>query len=87
MKTKDNPMQSAHSALRCSAKSKRTGKPCGSPAVNGWSVCRMHGARGGAPSGEPNGNYRHGGNTKEALALMAEIQALMRSCRETIDAR
>jgi hypothetical protein len=47
----------------------------------------MHGARGGAPSGEPNGNYRHGGNTKEALALMAEIQALMRSCRETIDAR
>jgi hypothetical protein len=26
-------------------------------------VCRMHGARGGAPVGERNGNYRHGAGT------------------------
>lgn len=85
LKTKDNPMQSAHSALRCSAKSKRTGKPCGSPAVNGWSVCRMHGARGGAPLGTSNGNYRHGCSTKKTIAVIAKMRALMRSCLETID--
>ena len=35
---------------RCSARSKRTGEPCRNPAVLGWSVCRMHGARGGRPA-------------------------------------
>ena len=53
-------MQSAHDAPRCTAKSKRTGKRCRAPAVRGCRVCRMHGARGGAPTGEQNGNYRHG---------------------------
>jgi hypothetical protein len=50
-----NPMQSAHDAPRCKAKSKRTGKPCRAPAVRGCRVCRMHGARGGAPEGKRNG--------------------------------
>ena len=40
-----------------------------SPAVKGWKVCRMHGARGGAPEGEKNGNYKHGARTKEMIAL------------------
>ena len=35
---------------RCSARSKRTGEPCRNPAVLGWNVCRMHGARGGRPA-------------------------------------
>jgi hypothetical protein len=43
---------------RCSATSKLTKKPCQAPAVNGWTVCRFHGARGGAPKGERNGAYR-----------------------------
>jgi hypothetical protein len=47
-----NPMQSAHDAPRCKAKSKRTGKPCRAPAVRGCRVCRMHGAGGGAPEGK-----------------------------------
>ena len=42
----DNPMQSAHDAPRCKAKSKRSGKLCRAPAVRGYRVCRMHGARG-----------------------------------------
>lgn len=29
--------------MQCSAKSKRTGKPCGSHAIRGTTVCRMHG--------------------------------------------
>src|SRR5262249_22621371 len=32
-----------------------------SASVKGWRVCRMHGAHGGAPAGERNGNYRRGG--------------------------
>jgi hypothetical protein len=42
---------------RCSATSKRTRKRCMAPAVNGWTVCRFHGARGGGPKGERNGMY------------------------------
>ena len=66
--TSNKPMQLAM-APRCLAKT-RSGKACQSPAVNGKKRCRMHGgAKGsGAPSGPANGNYRHGGQTKEALA-------------------
>ena len=59
---------------------------CKSSAVTGFRVCRMHGARGGAPEGKRNGNYRHGGSTKKALVAMAEIRLLTRICRETLDA-
>lgn len=34
-------------AQRCSARSKRSGKPCNNPAILGATVCRMHG--GSAP--------------------------------------
>lgn len=39
--------QPGHFGARCSAHSKRTGKPCKSPAIQGGAVCRMHG--GSAP--------------------------------------
>ena len=71
-----NPMQSAHDAPRCKAKSKRTGKPRGAPAVGGYRVCRMHGARGGAPTGVHNGNYRHGTRTKEAIQAVRLVNLL-----------
>jgi hypothetical protein len=71
-----NPMQKAHAAPRCHAKSRRTGKPCRAPAVRGWKVCRMHGARGGAPEGKRNGNYRHGERSKETMALWKLIKSL-----------
>ena len=71
-----NPTQKAHAAPRCHAKSKRTGKPCRAPAVRGWKVCRMHGARGGAPEGKRNGNYRHGVRCKETIALWKLIKSL-----------
>ena len=63
----DKPMNKAYAAARCTAKSKRSGQRCRAPAVKGWRVCRMHGARGGAAEGERNGNYRHGVRTKEAI--------------------
>jgi hypothetical protein len=74
-----NPMQNirkAHAAPRCWAKSKRSGQRCKAPAVRGWRVCRMHGARGGAPEGERNGNYRHGARSKENTALWKLIKAM-----------
>ena len=38
----------------------------------------MHGARGGAPMGKRNGNYRHGGATNEGRRIMARINYLGR---------
>jgi hypothetical protein len=68
-------------AKRCQARSKRTGKPCQSPAVRGWNVCRMHGAGGGAPKGKRNGNYRHGDRTAEAVVTRRVIGDLLRQSR------
>ena len=65
---------------RCSATSKRTRRLCMAPAVNGWAVCRFHGARGGGPKGKRNGMYRHGLFTNEAIADRRMIRELLRDC-------
>jgi hypothetical protein len=70
-----------HLSPRCSAKSKRTGEPCKAPAVTGWTVCRCHGAGGGAPKGARNGNYRHGRFTCEAMAERRVLADLIRQMR------
>jgi uncharacterized protein YjcR len=74
-----------HQASRCRAKSKRSGLQCRSPAVGGHSVCRMHGAGGGAPKGNRNA-LKHGECSAETLALKREIHALARMARETMAA-
>ena len=90
MKTAINPMQLErlraqaalmHQAPRCSARSKRSGQPCRAPAVKGWRVCRVHGARGGAPKGKRNGNWRHGGCTNEIVELRRAVSELLREAR------
>lgn len=70
---------------RCTATSKRTRQPCQAPAVTGWTVCRFHGARGGAPSGKRNGMYRHGEHTNEALALRRRLSKLQREGRALLN--
>lgn len=85
MKLEINPMQSAHKARRCSAHSKRTGEPCGSPAVTGWRVCRMHGARGGAPSGKGNGRYKSGEHTRDAMAAQLRTRHLIAECNKFLN--
>jgi hypothetical protein len=80
MKSDVNPM---HSAPRCSAKSKRSGQPCKSPAVRGWKVCRMHGAGGGAGSGKVHPNWKHGQASAMARAERKALAALMREFRQT----
>jgi uncharacterized protein YjcR len=70
-------------ASRCHAKSKRSGLQCRAPAVQGSSVCRMHGAGGGAPKGNRNA-LKHGDFAAETLALKKEIAALARMARATM---
>ena len=76
-----NPFDRMNQAPRCSATSKRSGLPCRSPAVKGWKVCRFHGARSGAPSGEANGAYRTGLHTKEAIERRRSLSRLLREAR------
>jgi hypothetical protein len=70
-----------HSGQVCPTK--RSGKQCQSPAVRGYSVCRMHGAGGGAPRGNRNA-LKHRAHTAEARALNREIQALARMAQATM---
>lgn len=84
MKADANPMHSAHLAPRCTAHSKRTGQPCKAPAVRGWTVCRMHGARGGAPPGPVHPSYRHGGRTREIETLWHLARRLRKDALEGI---
>src|SRR5215831_246317 len=70
-------------ARRCGART-RSGKPCLSPVVRGKKRCRMHGgAKGsGAPSGERNGNYRHGRFTAEAIRERRILREWIRAARK-----
>jgi hypothetical protein len=73
MKKPINPMQLAP---RCGAKSKRSGLKCQSPAVKGKRVCRMHGAKAGAPAGIANGNWRHGAREQAFEKLISDTRAV-----------
>ncbi len=80
MKSDANPMQSAHAAPRCTAHSKRTGFLCKNPAVRGWRVCRMHGARGGHKELSENPAYIHGNRSRKNIIkrrLFSEMLALL----------
>lgn len=69
---------------RCHARSKRTGQQCQAPAVTGWKVCRYHGAGGGAPKGERNGNFKTGNYTLEARAERCATAALLKQAKELL---
>jgi hypothetical protein len=71
---------------RCSATSKRTRKRCMAPAVKGWTVCRFHGARGGAPKGRRNGMYRHGFFTQDAMTKRRLLKEFLRDCERSASA-
>ena len=84
MESDGNPMHPTfrlNAAPRCSAKAKCTGKRCKAPAVNGWAVCRMHGAGGGAPQGPRNGMWRHGWRSNEVADIRRLGAELAREAR------
>ena len=80
-KERVNPLDLANAAPRCSAKSKRSGMQCKCPAVRNRPVCRMHGARAGAPKGKANGRYRHGKFTCEAINQRKAVALLLAMAR------
>jgi hypothetical protein len=69
------------SARQCGART-RSGKPCRSPATK-KGRCRLHGGASGngGPSGERNGQYRHGERTKTAIADRQKFSALLKMLR------
>ena len=69
---------------RCEAKT-RSGAPCQriGNARNGR--CILHGGRAGAPSGQRNGAWRHGGATNEAKAQRKAVRALLREARKMLE--
>jgi hypothetical protein len=48
----------------------------GGAGVQMTTVYHFHGARGGAPEGKRNGNYRHGARTKATIELWRSIGSL-----------
>lgn len=73
-----------NAAPRCTATAKHSRQRCKGPAVKGWTVCRCHGARGGAPKGERNGRWTGGQWSGETLAMRREFRELVKACRETL---
>lgn len=65
-------------AKQCTATSKGTGERCKSPAVTGYSVCRMHGAGSphqGRPGGRPVAHARYSRLQHERLGeMLAELE-------------
>lgn len=86
MEINANPMHKAHSAPRCHAKAKSTGKRCQAPARQGWKVCRMHGAGGGAPTGPGNGAWLHGDRSGAVEQNRRTMLALVKLARDSISA-
>src|ERR1700722_5844767 len=85
-KMENNPTHwPMHLASRCHARSKRSGLQCRAPAVQGSSVCRMHGAGGGAPKGNKNA-LKHGDFTAEATETPRAIASLTQQARELVEA-
>lgn len=82
MKDDGSPLHAANSAPRRTAKSKRSGQPCKNPAVRGWSVCRMHGARGGHGPGKANPAYKHGMRSRDFVETRKAINDLVRASKE-----
>ena len=79
------PVDRLRGAPRCAAKAKSTARRCQGPAVKGWRVCRLHGARGGAPRGVDHPNYRHGQRTHEKADARREINELIKAVKELCD--
>lgn len=78
----DYPM---HRSPRCTAHSKRTGDPCRNPAVRGWRVCRMHGARSGSKAGPDANAFRHGMRTAKVASERRAMNELLRLCRQNTE--
>ena len=77
-----NPMQKAHDAPRCGAKTRR-GTPCQSPMVHGRKRCRMHGGAYGSGAPKDNKNaWKHGLRSKEYREEKRRGREIIRQLRD-----
>jgi hypothetical protein len=53
---------------RCNAIARSTGQRCLNPTIGGCKTCRYHGGRKNILKGSAHPNYKHGMDTKEAIA-------------------
>ena len=76
-KRNQQPVQ-FQTARQCGARTK-SGKPCRSPETK-KGRCRLQGGASGSggPTGERNGQYRHGERTKIAIAEQQTFSALLK---------
>jgi hypothetical protein len=80
---KVNPIDLAHAALRCGAKTRR-GMPCMAPAIHGKKRCRMHGGNSpGPPKGSQNA-LKHGRYTTAAIMGRRQMREVFRRIRALI---
>jgi glucans biosynthesis protein len=81
---KNRKSEKSQTARQCGARTK-SGTLCRSPATE-KGRCRLHGgARGsGGPSGERNGQYRHGERTKTAIAERRRFSVLLTILRARV---
>ncbi|WP_406854380.1 HGGxSTG domain-containing protein [Alsobacter sp. KACC 23698] len=79
MERPTNEPASLRSAPRCGART-RAGEPCRKPAIKGKKRCRLHGGApgSGGPTGDRNGAYRHGQETRTAVEGRRAVSALLR---------
>ena len=68
---------------RCGART-RSGAPCKRIGNSRNGRCKLHGGRAGAPAGKRNGNWRHGGESKEAIVTRRQIQAVLRQAADLL---
>ncbi len=73
-----DPVQRLLDAPRCTATAKSTRQRCRNPSKQGWTVCRLHGAGGGAPRGKAHPNYKHGLRSKAFTEQRKQINKLIR---------
>ena len=69
---------------RCKAKSKRSGIQCKNYALKNYTVCRMHGARGGPKTKEgynicKNAPQKHGLYSREALEELRQLRKILKN--------
>ena len=69
--------------MHCGAKT-RSGTPCKSMGMKN-ARCRMHGGTSpGAPTGQRNGNYKHGYWTKAEIDLRREMSEFVREMKKAL---
>lgn len=78
------PSVEIYGATRCSAKSKRTKKPCKNPAAYGCATCRYHGAKPTRKTleGEAHPNFKNAGYTKSEKAKRKRISLMFQRLEE-----